>query len=161
MMAANFVPLAPDFERLRRVLMLEGEPDRVPNAELHVDWQIKQAFLGRPIETVQDDVDFWYRAGYDYIYFPQLPRMNPGTVCGMIDKRPGGVFRKLVIITEKRLLFYIINSTDTVYRLKPLYSAYSRNSRKNGICRFFKQGFSCSFYYTFFHYCFREPPVHL
>ena len=68
MMAANFVPLAPDFERLRRVLMLEGEPDRVPNAELHVDWQIKQAFLGRPIETVQDDVDFWYRAGYDYIY---------------------------------------------------------------------------------------------
>ncbi len=62
------VPLAPDFERLRRVLMLEGEPDRVPNAELHVDWQIKQAFLGRPIETVADDVEFWYRAGYDYIY---------------------------------------------------------------------------------------------
>ena len=68
MMAESFVPLEPDFERLRRVLMLEGEPDRVPNAELHVDWQIKQAFLGRPIETVQDDVDFWYRAGYDYIY---------------------------------------------------------------------------------------------
>jgi uroporphyrinogen decarboxylase len=68
MMAGNFVPLEPNFERLRRVLMLEGEPDRVPNAELHVDWQIKQAFLGRPINTVQDDVDFWYRAGYDYIY---------------------------------------------------------------------------------------------
>jgi len=68
MMAGGFVPLEPDFERLRRVLMLEGEPDRVPNAELHVDWQIKQAFLGRPIKTVQDDVDFWYRAGYDYIY---------------------------------------------------------------------------------------------
>jgi uroporphyrinogen decarboxylase len=49
-------------------LLLEGEPDRVPNAELHVDWQIKQAFLGRPIQEVQDDVDFWYRAGYDYIY---------------------------------------------------------------------------------------------
>jgi uroporphyrinogen decarboxylase len=68
MIAENFVPLDPDFRRLRRVLMLEGEPDRVPNAELHVDWQIKQAFLGRPIATVQDDVDFWYRAGYDYIY---------------------------------------------------------------------------------------------
>ena len=65
---SSFVPLDPDFERLRKVLMLEGEPDRVPNAELHVDWQVKQAFLGRPIETVQDDVDFWYRAGYDYIY---------------------------------------------------------------------------------------------
>lgn len=64
----NFVRLDPDFERLRKILCLEGEPDRVPNIELHVDWQIKQAFLGRPIETVQDDVDFWYRAGYDYIY---------------------------------------------------------------------------------------------
>ena len=64
----HFVQLEPDFERLRRVLMLEGEPDRVPNAELHVDWQIKQAFLGRPIATVKDDVDFWYSAGYDYIY---------------------------------------------------------------------------------------------
>ena len=63
-----FVPLAPDFDRLRTVLLLQGEPDRVPNAELHVDWQIKQAFLGRPIRTVQDDVDFWYRGGYDYVH---------------------------------------------------------------------------------------------
>ena len=64
----QLVPLNPDFGRLRRVLMLEGEPDRVPNAELHVDWQVKQAFLGRPIETVQDDVDFWRQAGYDYVH---------------------------------------------------------------------------------------------
>lgn len=65
---ANLVPLDPDFGRMRKVLLLEGEPDRVPNAELHIDWQIKEAFLGRPITRVQDDVDFWYRAGYDYIY---------------------------------------------------------------------------------------------
>ena len=64
----EFVTLDPDFGRLRTVLMHAGEPDRVPNVELHVDWQVKQAFLGRPIRTVQDDVDFWYRAGYDYIY---------------------------------------------------------------------------------------------
>ena len=64
----EWVPLEPDFNRLRQVLLLEGEPDRVPNAELHVDWQIKQAFLGRPISTVQDDVDFWYSAGYDYVH---------------------------------------------------------------------------------------------
>jgi uroporphyrinogen decarboxylase len=68
MFSDDSVSLDPKFARLRQVLMLEGEPDRVPNAELHVDWQIKQAFLGRPIRTVQDDVDFWYRAGYDYIY---------------------------------------------------------------------------------------------
>lgn len=64
----SLVPLDPSFDRLRTVLMLEGEPDRVPNAELHVDWQVKQAFLGRPIRTVEDDVDFWYRAGYDYVH---------------------------------------------------------------------------------------------
>jgi uroporphyrinogen decarboxylase len=64
----EFVELSPDFERLRTVFLRRGEPDRVPNIELHVDWQVKQAFLGRPIRTVQDDVDFWYTAGYDYIY---------------------------------------------------------------------------------------------
>lgn len=65
---SEFVPLEPDFNRVLTVLRLTGEPDRVPNMELHVDWQIKQAFLGRPIASVQDDVDFWYRAGYDYIH---------------------------------------------------------------------------------------------
>lgn len=65
---SEFVTIEPDFGRLRRVVMLEGEPDRVPNVELHVDWQVKQAFLGRPIRSVQDDVDFWHAAGYDYIY---------------------------------------------------------------------------------------------
>ena len=67
-MGEAFVTLEPDFDRLLTVLRLEGEPDRVPNAELHVDWQIKQAFLGHPIRSVEDDVEFWYRAGYDYIY---------------------------------------------------------------------------------------------
>ena len=49
----DFVRLDPDFNRLRTVLMLEGEPDRVPNVELHADWQIKQAFLGRPITGIR------------------------------------------------------------------------------------------------------------
>ncbi len=64
----DFVTLEPDFERLRKVFMLEGIPDRVTNVELHVDWQIKEEFLGRPIKGIQDDIDFWYQAGYDYIY---------------------------------------------------------------------------------------------
>jgi uroporphyrinogen decarboxylase len=28
---------------------------------------IKERFLGRPIRTLQDEVEFWHRAGYDYV----------------------------------------------------------------------------------------------
>ena len=59
---------SPDFNRLRKALMLEGEPDRVPNIELLIDREIKEAILGRPMNTIADDVEFWYRAGYDYIH---------------------------------------------------------------------------------------------
>ena len=60
--------LDPDFNRLRTTLLVAGEPDRVPTVELLADREIKEAFLGRLIEGVADDVDFWYRAGYDYIH---------------------------------------------------------------------------------------------
>ena len=35
--------------------------------EFGVDYDVKCAFLGRPIASIKDDVDFWYEAGYDYI----------------------------------------------------------------------------------------------
>lgn len=63
----------PDFERLLKALR-RGEPDRVPLAELLMDAEAKEAFLGRPVRSVADDVDFWYRAGYDYICLP--PRFS-------------------------------------------------------------------------------------
>ncbi len=58
--------LAPDWQRLRTALMLEDEPDRVPLFELIVNHPVKEAFLGRPITSMADDLDFWYQAGYDY-----------------------------------------------------------------------------------------------
>ena len=42
-----------------------GDYDKVMEV-LHRE--IKEAFLGRPIQSIADDVDFWYRAGYDYIH---------------------------------------------------------------------------------------------
>ena len=56
---------APDFERFRKALT-GGEPDRVPACECVIDLPIKEAFLGKPIKTLEDDIEFWYRAGYDY-----------------------------------------------------------------------------------------------
>ncbi|MDY7076202.1 MAG: uroporphyrinogen decarboxylase family protein [Chloroflexota bacterium] len=69
----------PDFERLRKVLLRQGEPDRVPFIELFADREVMEAVVGEPIplldgldretqETVlQRSIRFWYDAGYDYI----------------------------------------------------------------------------------------------
>lgn len=57
----------PDFERVRTALLCLGEPDRVPLMELGVDKRIKEVFLKKKIETLKDEVEFWYTAGYDYI----------------------------------------------------------------------------------------------
>jgi len=60
---------SPDFERLRRTLLRQGEPDRVPVLELHVDRPVKEAFLGRSIaeDPLAGEIEFWYRAGYDFV----------------------------------------------------------------------------------------------
>ncbi len=56
-----------DFTRLRAALLLEGKPDRVPLIELFVDNQVKSAFLGKRAASLQDEVEFWILAGYDYV----------------------------------------------------------------------------------------------
>jgi len=61
------MPADNDFSRVRKCLLLEGKPDRVPLCELHVDREVKEAFLGRPIASAQDEVDFWVAAGYDFV----------------------------------------------------------------------------------------------
>ena len=55
----------PDFERLRRTLFCE-EPDRVPTAELYVDRPAKEGFLGEPVDTLPQSIEFYRAAGYDY-----------------------------------------------------------------------------------------------
>lgn len=56
-----------DFARVRQSLLLEGKPDRVPLWELYVDHAVKEAFLGKPIQSEADEVQFWVEAGYDYV----------------------------------------------------------------------------------------------
>jgi uroporphyrinogen decarboxylase len=43
-----------------------GKPDCVPALELFHDIEVKEAFLGRPVLSIADDVEFHYAAGYDY-----------------------------------------------------------------------------------------------
>lgn len=58
---------SPDFERLRKVLTLEGNPDRVPLYELFVDPPVMEKVINRKIGTCVDSIDFYYRCGYDYV----------------------------------------------------------------------------------------------
>lgn len=68
--------LAPDFSRVATTLRC-AEPDRVPLGEFLIDPPVKEAFLGRHVGNsltrtddydVAADVDFWYRAGYDFMH---------------------------------------------------------------------------------------------
>jgi len=56
-----------DFERVRRAMFRQGEGDRVPLFELSIHPAIKAAILGRPLQNVRDEVEFWRTAGYDFV----------------------------------------------------------------------------------------------
>jgi len=55
----------PDFDRFRAAVTRERLPDRVPTAEVGVDTEVVEAFVGRPV-TVATCAAFWVEAGYDY-----------------------------------------------------------------------------------------------
>lgn len=62
--------LDPDFSRLEAVLRRE-EPDRVPLFEAEIAVPIQECFLGREINSAADELEFYIRAGYDFV--PVLP----------------------------------------------------------------------------------------
>ena len=64
------VPLDPDFSRLEAALRRE-EPDRVPLFEAEIALPIQEWFLGREIAGAADEIEFYVRAGYDFV--PALP----------------------------------------------------------------------------------------
>ena len=56
----------PDFERYMTALNCE-EPDRVPLGDWHVDQLPMENFMGKKITSLQDQIDFWFTAGFDYM----------------------------------------------------------------------------------------------
>lgn len=56
-----------NFERVRRAMLRQGEPDRVPLFELSVHKDLKAGILGRPLAGSEDDIAFWHTAGYDFV----------------------------------------------------------------------------------------------
>ena len=56
----------PNFERYMTALNCQ-EPDRVPLGDWHVDQLPMEKFMGKKITSLQDQIDFWYTAGFDYM----------------------------------------------------------------------------------------------
>jgi uroporphyrinogen decarboxylase len=56
----------PDFNRLRKVLLREGEPDRVPFYELFADGVVVEKYTGKALSP-ESTVEFYWRLGYDYV----------------------------------------------------------------------------------------------
>ncbi len=71
----------PDFDNMRTVLT-GGRGHRVPNIELVIDREVKDGFLGRPVTTLAEEIEFRYQAGYDYAWVS----------VGMVD--PAGTVNK-------------------------------------------------------------------
>ncbi|MDZ7373111.1 MAG: nucleoside 2-deoxyribosyltransferase [candidate division KSB1 bacterium] len=63
----------PSFPVLQETLF-GGRSAYVPLFELIVDRSIKAAFLGHPVESVEDEIAFAQSAGYDYVLFS--PRLD-------------------------------------------------------------------------------------
>jgi len=59
--------MTPNFDRFRTVLLRSGKPDYVPLGDISVHAILKEGVLGRPVQTLEDEVAFWSRAGYDYV----------------------------------------------------------------------------------------------
>ena len=56
----------PDFGRFRAAITRRCLPDRVPTAEVDVDLEVVEAFVGRPVD-LPTYASFWAEAGYDYV----------------------------------------------------------------------------------------------
>jgi uroporphyrinogen decarboxylase len=77
---------APDFNRLSDVLWRRKKPDYVPFYELFVNMPVMESILGKKIPDRKATVEFYYRAGYDYV--PVWPGCD--FVQGsLIDRREG------------------------------------------------------------------------
>ncbi|MDP4192781.1 MAG: uroporphyrinogen decarboxylase family protein [Bacteroidota bacterium] len=86
----------PDIENFVKTLWGK-KGNFVPICELGVHPEIKGKIIGRPVQSLQDDVEFWYKAGYDYVKLQPIADFNPmniGTGSNLTFKEDGTLQRK-------------------------------------------------------------------
>ncbi|WP_456409087.1 uroporphyrinogen decarboxylase family protein [Caldithrix abyssi] len=79
--------MRPDISVLIRTLKRE-KAAYVPLVELGIHPLIKEKFLGRPILSLEDEIAFWHRAGYDYV------KLQPGVTFNLSDDNKDSAFQK-------------------------------------------------------------------
>lgn len=86
----------PDLDGFIKTL-LNQKADHIPIAELGIHPLIKERFLSRKLITLDDEVEFWYKAGYDYVKLQPNADFNPMKI-GLSDNisynDDGTIFRK-------------------------------------------------------------------
>lgn len=71
--------MRPDIKQFIKTLKRE-KADYIPLAELGVHPLIKEKIIGRPVLELKDDVEFWHKAGYDYIKLQPKVDFNPAKI---------------------------------------------------------------------------------
>ena len=69
----------PNIESFIKTLK-RGKAHYVPIAELGIHRSIMEKYIGHPILSLHDEVEFWHKAGYDYIKLQPAADFNPGQV---------------------------------------------------------------------------------
>ena len=71
--------MKPDIKQFIRTLRLQNA-SFIPTAELGVHPKIKERFLGRPIISLVDEIEFSCKAGYDYVKLQPIADFNPSKI---------------------------------------------------------------------------------
>ncbi|MBM4000799.1 MAG: hypothetical protein FJ297_14885 [Planctomycetes bacterium] len=78
-----------DFENLRKALLCQGEPKRVPPFELSIDESIKRQFLGKPAGSLEAEAEFFMKAGYDFVPMTiGIRQTTRGEESGVMGSKP-------------------------------------------------------------------------
>ena len=76
----------PDFAQLRKTLLRDGKPDYVPFYELFVNLEIQEPVLGKRLPDRVASIEFYHKAGYDYVPTWPLP---PWVFGSLVDRSQG------------------------------------------------------------------------
>jgi uroporphyrinogen decarboxylase len=115
--------LNPNFERIVTTFKNQ-EPDRVPLGDFWADKEAKEAFLGKPVDDLTTEIEFWYRAGFDFVPLPSgliAPAQSLGKVSKVREDGKEGSVREWADESDG----LIKNETDFEHYDWPSPNAYS------------------------------------